>query len=59
MQQKQKKERKKVSIPTAVPAVLSSLERYLIEVKKYPYLSREEEEKIARQYYDHGDLKAA
>jgi len=59
MQHKQKKERKKVSIPTTVPAVLSSLERYLIEVKKYPYLSREEEEKIAKEYYDQGDLKAA
>ncbi len=59
VQSKKGQKKKKEPITPSLPAVLSSLARYLIEIKKYPYLSREEEEKIAKQYYEHGDLKAA
>lgn len=36
-----------------------SLDRYLAEVKKYPLLSREEEQALARRFRDYGDVAAA
>jgi RNA polymerase sigma-32 factor len=35
------------------------LQRYLQEVKNFPMLDPEEEDALARRWYDHGDLKAA
>ncbi|MFH1728934.1 MAG: RNA polymerase factor sigma-32 [Pseudomonadota bacterium] len=46
-------------VKKSLPAIVDSLHRYLAEVKQYPYLSREAESKLAKQYYDGGDLDAA
>jgi RNA polymerase sigma-32 factor len=37
----------------------AALERYMAEVKRIPMLPREEEDRLARQYRDHGDIEAA
>lgn len=37
----------------------AALERYMGEVKRIPMLTREEEDALARQYRDHGDVQAA
>jgi len=42
-----------------LPALTTSLERYLIEISNHPVLSREEEYKLAVKYRDEGDLDAA
>jgi RNA polymerase sigma-32 factor len=42
-----------------LPALTTSLERYLIEISNHPVLSREEEYKLAVKYRDDGDLDAA
>ena len=35
------------------------LTKYLAEIRKYPILSFEEEQSLARRYYDEGDEEAA
>ena len=42
-----------------LPAITTSLERYLVEISNHPVLSREEEYKLAVKYRDDGDLDAA
>jgi len=42
-----------------LPAITTSLERYLVEISNHPVLSREEEYKLAVKYRDEGDLEAA
>lgn len=42
-----------------LPAITTSLERYLVEISNHPVLSREEEYKLAVKYRDEGDLDAA
>ena len=42
-----------------LPALTTSLERYLIEISNHPVLSREEEYELAVKYRDEGDLEAA
>jgi len=37
----------------------ASLTRYMQEIRKYPMLAHEEEERLARLWRDHGDQKAA
>ena len=54
---KEKKEQKAKS--ANLPALTTSLERYLIEISNHPVLSREEEYKLAVKYRDEGDLDAA
>ncbi len=54
---KEKKEQK--AKPANLPALTTSLERYLIEISNHPVLSREEEYKLAVKYRDEGDLDAA
>ncbi len=44
---------------SAPPAPLEPLQRYLWEVRQYPVLSREEQDELARRYYDTGDPEAA
>ena len=41
------------------PAPLDPLQRYLWEARQYPVLSREEEERLAKRYYETGDPEAA
>lgn len=54
------KEKKEQKVKTAnLPALTTSLERYLIEISNHPVLSREEEYKLAVKYRDEGDLDAA
>jgi RNA polymerase sigma-32 factor len=43
----------------AAPVPVDTLQRYLWEVRQYPLLSREEEEKLSRKYSDSGDAEAA
>ena len=38
---------------------LDGLQRYLWEVRRYPLLSREEEEELSRRYHETGDPDAA
>ncbi len=54
---KEKNEQK--AKPANLPALTTSLERYLIEISNHPVLSREEEYKLAVKYRDEGDLDAA
>lgn len=35
------------------------LQRYLVEIRRYPLLSREEEHRLAVQYKEYGDIEAA
>jgi|Deesub1362A_J573_1020465.scaffolds.fasta_scaffold01700_4 RNA polymerase sigma-32 factor len=44
---------------TAPPAQVDALQRYLWEIRRYPLLSREEEERLAKRYYETGDPEAA
>jgi RNA polymerase sigma-32 factor len=46
---------------SAMPSLLSDagLSRYIQEIQKFPFLSAEQELSAARQYRDHGNLKAA
>ena len=54
------KEKKEQRAETAnLPALTTSLERYLIEISNHPVLNREEEYKLAVKYRDEGDLDAA
>lgn len=43
----------------AIPEGQDALSTYLAHVRRYPLLTREEEEKIARRYKEHGDPKDA
>lgn len=45
------------TMTTLAPDV--SLTRYMQEIRKYPMLSHEEEERLARAWRDHGDTEAA
>jgi RNA polymerase sigma-32 factor len=47
------------SVPAGVPAPADNLQRYLAEVRQYPLLNREEEEKLAKAYFESGDTDAA
>lgn len=40
-------------------SIYDPLRRYLVEIRKYPYLSREEEKAFALQLHEQGDLQAA
>jgi len=40
-------------------SVYDPLRRYLVEIRKYPFLSREEERRLAVQFKEEGDLQAA
>lgn len=44
---------------TTALARVSSLDRYLAEIGRYPLLTQEEEERLARLWRDHGDVQAA
>ncbi len=44
---------------TKLPAKFDPLQKYLQEISKYPVLSREEEEKIAKAYYETKDPRLA
>ena len=57
MSKSQKKEKKTTSAP--LPAITTSLERYLAEISNNPVLSREEEYELAMKYKNDGDLEAA
>ncbi len=43
----------------AVPTTSSSLELYLGEINRFPLLTVDEEQRLARVYRDHGDTRAA
>ncbi len=43
----------------ALPSKIDLLQKYLQEISKYPVLSKEEEEKIAKEYYKTKDPKLA
>lgn len=40
-------------------AKVSDLDRYMAQIRQYPVLSREEEERLARKWRDEGDTQAA
>lgn len=42
-----------------LPVISNSLDHYLIEINRFPLLSREEEQKLARRYCRNKDLEAA
>lgn len=42
-----------------IPAPLSSLENYIQAVNRFPILSAEEEQQLARRFREHNDLEAA
>ncbi len=44
---------------STLPVPRSSFDQYLEEINRFELLTREEEERLARTYRDHGDLKAA
>ena len=44
---------------TTLPVLRSSLDQYLIEINRFPLLTREEEQEYARRLVDHGDTDAA
>ena len=46
---------------SAMPSLLSDagLSRYIQEIQKFPFLTADQELSMARQYRDHGNLKAA
>jgi RNA polymerase sigma-32 factor len=46
-------------IPSAPLAATDMLQRYLWEIKRYPLLSKEEENDLTRRYFDTGDQEAA
>ena len=48
-----------VSYPTTPPAHQDLLKAYLMEVRKYPVLSLDEERKLAIKYFEEKDLEAA
>ncbi|RMD96797.1 MAG: sigma-70 family RNA polymerase sigma factor, partial [Deltaproteobacteria bacterium] len=43
---------------TMVPAVTNSLDLYLMEIRKFPILSAEEERELARRWRKYGDIEA-
>ncbi len=45
--------------PAKPPAPVDTLQRYLWEIRQYPVLSREEQEELAKRYYETGDPEAA
>ena len=44
---------------SALPVLRSSLDQYLVEINRFPLLSREEEQELAKRLVDHGDVDAA
>ncbi len=54
-----KENKEKKANTSNLPALTTSLERYLIEISNHPVLSREEEYELAVKYRDEGDLDAA
>jgi RNA polymerase sigma-32 factor len=42
-----------------LPAVGDSFDHYMAQVNRFPLLSAEEEQQLARRYRDAGDLEAA
>ncbi len=44
---------------TSIPSTANSLELYLSEISRFPLLSAEEEQKLARGYCETGDTRAA
>lgn len=42
-----------------LPVISNSLDHYLMEINRFPLLSREEEQELARRYYRNKDLEAA
>lgn len=51
--------KKKKEIKAGLPTLVSAIERYLAEIKRHPTLSKEEEYKIAVEYFDNKDVKSA
>ncbi|MEE8575441.1 MAG: sigma-70 family RNA polymerase sigma factor [Thermodesulfobacteriota bacterium] len=43
----------------ALPVVTDSLDAYLVEISRFPLLSRDEEHTIARKFFDSGDIESA
>src|SRR6266545_6825784 len=43
----------------SLPSTSSSLERYLAEISRFPLLTLDEEQRLARVYRDKGDTQAA
>jgi RNA polymerase sigma-32 factor len=46
-------------VPASPLAVTDILQRYLWEIKRYPLLSKEEENELTQRYFDTGDREAA
>ncbi|MDY0301606.1 MAG: sigma-70 family RNA polymerase sigma factor, partial [Trichlorobacter sp.] len=42
-----------------VPALSDSLTRYMADIRKFPLLDEQEEQRVAKRLYDHNDLEAA
>ncbi len=59
MMSENKENKKQKASNSNLPAITTSLERYLVEISNHPVLSREEEYKLAVKYRDEGDLEAA
>lgn len=49
----------KSTVPTKLPALTDGLTHYLEAIQKYPLLSKEEELKIAKRYYESNDPQDA
>jgi RNA polymerase sigma-32 factor len=43
----------------ALPIAIDSLDAYMVEVNRFPLLTREEEDTLARRYFDTGDIESA
>ena len=56
---KNKENKQKRASSSNLPAITTSLERYLAEISNHPVLSREEEYELAMKYKEEGDLDAA
>ena len=49
----------KVTHEEALPVPIHSLHQYLMEVSRFPVMSREEEAEVARHYFEHHDPESA
>lgn len=62
-QKNRKKSEIKALVPVSheetLPVPVDSLHQYLMEVNRFPLLSREEEAEIARHYFEHQDAESA
>ena len=44
---------------TTALARVTELDRYIAEINQYPILSAEKEQQLAKQWREHGDVRAA